>query len=58
MQKNTFQSINEREVCYEKREECVSRSKRLEMLREGYDTATVGYLGRRKMYKALRQGFY
>jgi Integrase zinc binding domain len=37
---------------------CVSRSKRSEVLREGHDTATAGHPGRRKMYKALRQGFY
>jgi RNase H-like domain found in reverse transcriptase len=37
---------------------CVPRSKRSEVLREGHNTATVGHLGGRKMYKALKQGFY
>jgi uncharacterized protein with von Willebrand factor type A (vWA) domain len=36
----------------------VPRSKRLEVLREGYDTVTARHPGRRKMYKALRQEFY
>jgi Integrase zinc binding domain len=37
---------------------CVPRSKRLEVLRKGHDTVTAGHLGERKMYKALKQGFY
>jgi Integrase zinc binding domain len=34
------------------------RSKRLEVLREGHNTATAGHSDGRKMYKVLRQGFY
>jgi Integrase zinc binding domain len=37
---------------------CVPRSKIEEVLREGHDIATAGHPGGRKMYKALRQGFY
>jgi Integrase zinc binding domain len=37
---------------------CVPRDKRLEVLKKGHDTATARHSGERKMYKALRQGFY
>jgi Integrase zinc binding domain len=37
---------------------CVLKSKRLEVLKKSYDTATTGHPGREKMYKTLRQGFY
>jgi hypothetical protein len=35
----------------------VPRSKRLEVLRESHDIATVEYPDERKMYKALDKGF-
>jgi Integrase zinc binding domain len=48
----------EKELLWEEERICVLRGKRLEVLREGHDTETAGHPGGRKMYKALRQGFY
>jgi Integrase zinc binding domain len=45
-------------LLWKKERICVPKSKKVEVLREGYDIATVGHLEGRKMYKTLRQGFY
>jgi Integrase zinc binding domain len=58
VEKHFLDYRRERGLLWKEERICVPRGKRLEVLREGYDTVTAGYPGGRKMYKTLRQGFY
>jgi hypothetical protein len=53
-EKHFLEYKRERRLLWKEKRICVSRSKRLEVLREDHDTAIAEHPSGRKMYKTLR----